>query len=63
MNILSVLDRAAQAPPMLIIIYWILLILWAIGAWGFPGNPNVVRGTNVLLIILFGILGYYVFGF
>ena len=48
---------------MLKIIFWLLLILWAIGALGFYDNPRIVRGTNGVLIILFAILGYYTFGF
>lgn len=57
-----------KAPAMLIIIFWLLLLLWAIGALGFvnpanPNYPNVVRGTNIVIVILFAILGYYAFGF
>jgi len=55
--------NSRSAPPMLIIIYWLLIVLWAIGAFGFAENPVWVRGSNVLLIILFAILGFYVFGF
>lgn len=51
------------APTMLKIIFWLLIILWAIGVLGFYDNPRVVRGTNIVLIILFSILGFYVFGF
>lgn len=51
------------APLMLKIIFWILLILWAVGNFGFHDNPNVVRGTGLVLIILFAILGFYTFGF
>lgn len=52
-----------EAPMMLKIIYWLLIILWAIGAFGWHDNPNWARGSNILLIILFSILGFYVFGF
>lgn len=45
------------------IIFWILLILWGIGSFGWHDNPRVVRGTNLVLVILFGVLGYYTFGF
>jgi hypothetical protein len=45
------------------IIFWILLILWAIGTFPNWNNPNVVRATGVIQIILFGILGYYTFRF
>ncbi len=44
------------------IIFWILLIIWAIGGF-YSDNPNVVRGTRALMIVLFAILGYYTFGF
>ena len=59
---------AGEASLMLKVIFWLLLLLWAIGAIGFvnPANPNypqIVRGTNIVLIILFGILGFYTFGF
>lgn len=60
---LASLLAATTAPGMLVIIYWLLIILWAIGAFGFRDNPSVVRGSNVVLIILFAILGFYVFGF
>ena len=58
-------SRVADAPPMLIIIYWILILLWAIGAfWANPTTyPNVVKGSNVVMLILFSIIGYYLFGF
>jgi hypothetical protein len=57
-----------EASLMLKVIFWLLLLLWAIGAIGFvnPANPNypqIVRGTNIVLIILFAILGFYTFGF
>ncbi len=45
------------------IIFWILLILWAIGTLPKWENENVVRGTAFIQIILFGILGYYTFSF
>lgn len=53
---------------MLIIIFWILLLLWLIGAFDFvpathPSYPVIVRGRNVVLLVLFAILGYYTFGF
>jgi hypothetical protein len=58
----------SDTPIMVKIVFWMLLILWAIGALGFvnpanPNYPNIVRGTNILLIILFAILGFYTFGF
>jgi hypothetical protein len=45
------------------IIFWLLLILWAIGTFPKWENDNVVRGAAVIQIILFGILGYYTFSF
>lgn len=63
MNATLLTAVSSDAPMMLKIIYWLLLILWAIGAFGFRENPRFVMGSNVLLIILFAILGFYVFGF
>lgn len=45
------------------IIFWLLLILWAIGTFPKWENENVLRGTAIIQIILFGILGYYTFSF
>lgn len=61
--LLSDLDRSGGAPLMLKIIFWLLLILWGIGNFGFGDNPTIVRGTSLVLIILFAILGFYTFGF
>jgi hypothetical protein len=63
MNTLLLAATATDAPVMVKIIFWILIILWAIGTFGFAANPNWVRGSSVLLIILFSILGFYTFGF
>lgn len=52
-----------QTPLLLVILFWILLILWAIGAVGYHDHPNFVRGGGLVLIILLAILGYGVFGF
>lgn len=61
-----VAQRAAPA-PMLKIVYWLLLILCAVGSFWVSGQPtpNVtyVRMNTVVLIILFAILGLYTFGF
>lgn len=51
------------APPMAIIIFWILVILCAIGCIGFRDNPVWVRVSPVVILILFAILGFYTFGF
>lgn len=59
----SILAALDSPPIMLKIIYWVLIILWAIGAIGFHDNPNWVRGSNAVLIVLFAILGFYVLGF
>jgi hypothetical protein len=45
------------------IIFWLLLILWAISAIPKWENESVVKGGAVIQIILFAILGYYLFGF
>lgn len=50
---------------MLKVIFWILLLLLAIGGIGYAEstNPNLVRGRNLVVIVLMAILGYYTFGF
>lgn len=63
MNSLLLAVANSEAPIMVKIIFWILIILWAIGTFGWHDNPNWARGSSVLLIILFSILGYYTFGF
>ena len=45
------------------VIFWILLILWGIGVFPKWENENVVRGAALIQVILFAILGYYLFGF
>lgn len=52
-----------NAPVMFKIIFWVLLVLWAVGAfYATPDNVNVRRGTNAVIVILFAILGFYTFG-
>jgi len=51
------------APIMLKIIFWILVLLWGIGGYGWHDNPAWVRGNSLVAVILFAILGYYTFGF
>lgn len=64
MNLDSILILAASDTPLMLkVIYWLLVILWAIGSIGFAGNPAVVRGTNGVLLVLFAILGFVTFGF
>lgn len=43
------------------ILFWILLILCAIGAFT-PDSPFVLRGRWAVVLILIGILGFKVFG-
>lgn len=45
------------------IIFWILLLLWAISAVPKWEDQRVIRGAAVIQIILFAILGYYTFNF
>jgi hypothetical protein len=45
------------------IIFWLLLILWAISVFPKWENENIVRGSSLIQIILFAILGFYLFGF
>lgn len=68
MNILNLSVILAQSqgstPAMLIIIYWLLVILWALGTFFGPDNNAwVVRGTSGVILVLFVILGLHVFGF
>jgi hypothetical protein len=53
-------DAALTMPR---IIFWLLLILWALGSFGWRDNPNIVRGAAAVQILLFAILGFYLFGF
>ncbi len=59
----SILAALGEVPIMAKIFFWILLGLWAIGSIGYRDNPNVVRGSNVVALVLFAILGWYTFGF
>jgi hypothetical protein len=61
--LLATILAVGDAPIMLKIIFWILLVLWAIGVFGFADNPAILRASNGLLIVLFAILGFFVFGF
>lgn len=65
LNSSPILAAAGDRPPtMLIIIFWILLIIWALGGFFWRENPKwSAGGSNVLLIVLFAILGLYTFGF
>ena len=42
------------------ILFWILLILSAIGIFAPDTYPNIHRGRFVVTLILLGILGYFV---
>lgn len=49
-------------------IYWLLWIIWAIfgfytGWSGEPGNRRAVWGGNILLLVLFFLIGWKIFGF
>lgn len=55
--------RTQDSPFMAKIIFWLLLLLWAIGVFGWHDNPVWVKGSNILLIVLFAILGWFTFGF
>lgn len=62
-SIIAAAGTANDAPIMLKIIFWLLLLLSAIGWIGFRDNATWQRGGNIVLIILFAILGFYTFGF
>lgn len=55
--------QGQQAPIMVKIIFWVLVILSLLGMIGFRDNPIVVRGSAVVIFICLAILGYYTFGF
>lgn len=47
------------------LIFWILMLLWAVyGFWGWwsPGQPYWVHGNAIFLFILFLLLGWKIFG-
>lgn len=46
------------------LVFWILMLLWAVfSAWSWHTNPPYgPLGSNVLLFILFLLLGWKVFG-
>lgn len=49
------------------LIFWIIMLLWFLGAlyWNWPGNPQGPywqTGNTLLLFILFLLLGWKVFG-
>ena len=49
------------------LLFWILMLLWLVfGLWSgyIPGRPYTIRswGGNVLLFLLFLIIGWQVFG-
>lgn len=60
---LAAAGSAEGAPLMLKIIFWLLLIFWAIGGFAWAGNPNWAARGNLVVVILFAILGFYTFGF
>lgn len=48
-------------------LFWLLVILWALVGLGYPlfvdpPNRRIISGGNLLLFILFVILGWQVFG-
>lgn len=45
------------------VIFWVLLVLWAVGAF-VPDttSPYIGRGRSVICLIEFAILGFKVFG-
>lgn len=57
------LYQGANAPIMVKITFWVLVILWAIGGIGWRDNPNYIRANSLVVCILFAILGYCTFGF
>lgn len=63
MNHLAITIAAAGgAPLVLVIVFWVLLILWAAGAISQRDNPNWPKANSVILIIELAILGYCCLG-
>lgn len=50
-------------PQLLVIIFWVLLLLWLIGAFTWRTTPAWPHASNVVLIIELAILGWSVFRF
>ena len=49
------------------VIFWVLIIIWAVFGIGYgfyttAPNPRIVSGSNLLLLVLFVLLGLRVFG-
>jgi hypothetical protein len=45
------------------ILFWVLMILWAIGSFlGWGGNQYGIYANTGLLLVLFGLLGWKTFG-
>lgn len=46
--------------------YWVLMLIWAVFGlalhFGYVGAPYGAFGNNLLLFVLFGLLGWQVFG-
>lgn len=42
--------------------FWILMLLWAVLRWPWPGAPWPAWSGDVLLFILFLLLGWHEFG-
>jgi len=46
------------------VLFWVLMVLWGlslVGSWANWAGPWV-QGSNILQLILFGLLGWKVFG-
>lgn len=54
-----------DTPMMLKVIFWVLLFVWALFGvgWASSTDTNLIRGRNIVVVVLLAILGYYTFGF
>lgn len=58
-----ILAAVGPVPFMVKIFFWVALFLWALGGWFWSENPKFVNGGKILLIFLFGVLGWAALGF
>jgi hypothetical protein len=47
------------------IAFWVLMLLWLVFGvyWGYTGASHLVLGGNLIIWLLFFLLGWKVFGF
>lgn len=58
----TLLAVGGQPSVVLVVVFWILLVLWAIGHFSIRDNPNWISGSGIVIVILLGILGWAALG-